>query len=283
MTSTQASPRQLKVWGWPVVLNFTLGGAGAGWFLVHSASVGESLAPDWTGVMLAVALVAAGLMAVSFEAGAPLQARYSLANLKSSWMSREVLAALVFALSATISGYGRQHRWTLVAQASAIAFILTQGLVVRNCRGVPAWNSAWIPVRFLTTGLASGVGVGLLCPAGMNLLQTKADAVTALSIAGLEAFASLSYFGRAKGPKSLFSRLSVLVPWSAVLILLYLWGRCESSGFGATLWTALAGCSLLAGSLLQKTRLILQGGGKLPVGLATQKFCREEEVHVEFR
>jgi formate-dependent nitrite reductase membrane component NrfD len=156
-------PRAQTLWRAPAVVNFFLGGLGAGLYLAAFLAAGFGPTPalavaSWLGPLL----VAAGFVAVALEAGRPLRGVRLLARLGTSWMSRELVlggAFMAFALA------GLAAPWLplrLLAAAAAIGLAAAQGLLLRQARGVPAWNVAIMPVVFLLSALLSGAGLLLL-------------------------------------------------------------------------------------------------------------------------
>ena len=149
------SERQ-EAWHWPAVINFTLGGAGAGLYIVASI-VGN---PTHRG--LAAMLVVAGFAVVALEAGRPLRAHHLWRNLRQSWMSREVLAAMIFISVSLLDSYRPSAVLATVSAASATALLLCHGFILYRARALPAWNVPIMPVLFITSGLAAGAGAALL-------------------------------------------------------------------------------------------------------------------------
>src|SRR3990170_5458462 len=90
-----ATPQML--WGKPAVINFALGGLGAGLYLAALVEVwlggpGVLKVASWLGP----ALVLAGFIAVATEAGRPLRGPRVLTRLRTSWMSRELWVGGIF-------------------------------------------------------------------------------------------------------------------------------------------------------------------------------------------
>ena len=73
--------KKQKVWGWPGVVNFTLGGMASGFYLLSSllmvlqdGMLGLSQPAGFK--LVAPALIGLGFLALTTEAGHPLRARY---------------------------------------------------------------------------------------------------------------------------------------------------------------------------------------------------------------
>ena len=155
------------VWRWPAVLNFVLGGTGAGLFLAALLLVAVDDPSQSHHVfrwaqLLAPALVVLGFAGLSLEAGRPMRARFLLRGLGHSWTSRETLAAVVFVGSSMVCWWWPRPAWLALAAAGAMALLLTHGFIFLRCRAVPAWNTPRIIPVFITSGLATGVGLLLV-------------------------------------------------------------------------------------------------------------------------
>lgn len=161
------TPVPQTVWGWLAVGNFFLGGTGAGAYvlavLLH-ALVG---APAVSAVAVAAAAcVLGGFGCVALEAGRPLRGLRVLTNLRHSWISRELLAGLLFVLLALSNALWPQRLVQALAAAVALLFLVSQGLILVHARGVPAWQQRHLPWLWLSSGLLTGLALLL----GLTLL-----------------------------------------------------------------------------------------------------------------
>jgi anaerobic dimethyl sulfoxide reductase subunit C (anchor subunit) len=119
-------------------------------------------------------IVAVGMLASFFHLGTPMNAWRALANLRSSWLSREVLFALLFTL---LGGWFAVVQWQEIgplairevlawcAACAGLAMIYSMARVYM-LRTVPAWNSWATPVSFFATALLLG---SLLAAVGVTL------------------------------------------------------------------------------------------------------------------
>src|SRR3990172_13029872 len=90
-------PLKQTLWGRLAVVNFFLGGAGAGAYLVAVSLTGFSATPlARVALTLGPLLVLAGFLAVAVEAGRPLRGAQVLRMAEPSWMSREAWAGGAF-------------------------------------------------------------------------------------------------------------------------------------------------------------------------------------------
>ena len=107
------SPSRQKEWGLFAVLNFILGGAGTGLFIFNYSTIllENHFSKQYFTVpydFLSLTLVALGFLCVSVEAGRPYRGYLIFKGLGKSWVSREVLAFVVFALAVLLSHFSSQ-------------------------------------------------------------------------------------------------------------------------------------------------------------------------------
>lgn len=140
--------------------NFMCGGAGAG-LIVFTAASGAS-GPALTGLMLGgLALVGLGLFSVFLETGRPLRAINVLFNPRTSWMSREAIAAALL-FGAGVAAAAGVTPLVPVAAALALAFVYCQARMLQGAKGIPAWREPLLVPLILATGLTEGGGLLLL-------------------------------------------------------------------------------------------------------------------------
>jgi len=156
---------QQQVWGGKAVVNFACGGAGAGAVLgaFAVALVAPGPAPSLRAVeALGPLLIGLGFAAVAAEAGRPWRGLNVFRHLGRSWMSREAVAALLFAILVGADLWVLWPPLRALAAAMGLAFIASQGCILFAARGVPAWSMRAVPVLFVTSGLATGLAIVLL-------------------------------------------------------------------------------------------------------------------------
>jgi anaerobic dimethyl sulfoxide reductase subunit B (iron-sulfur subunit) len=132
---------------------------GATWFL-------SFMQPHSRAALAVIALIMLGGLLASFlHLGTPLNAWRSIRNLRTSWLSREVLCAALFTVS--LGGVlitGGIGIW--LADAIGLALIVSMAQVYR-LRTMPAWNRRPTMVSFFVTTLLLGsVLCGALITAG---------------------------------------------------------------------------------------------------------------------
>lgn len=264
------------LWGWPAVVNFALGGLGAGWYVVAVLAAGFERSPGVTvASWVAPVLVLAGFVAVAGEAGRPLRGPRVLTRLWTSWMSRELVIGIAFVLLlvADLLFPLRLHR--AQALVAAVLLALAQGFIVRRARGVTAWDVSLMPPLFLLSALLSGAGAYLLveAAAGRRPAPSTVGAVLALVVVGLVAWkrylvwSAEAAFVRAVAP--LRDGTSALAIEGAGYGLPFLLGLLAlAAPAAAAPLLGLAGALLVAGQVYAKARLIRAAGQLRPITLA---------------
>jgi DMSO reductase anchor subunit len=149
------------------------------------------------GVLLAIGpVMALSLLASLFHLGAPLAAWRAVRNVRSSWLSREVLLASSFTVAGAVfavlrwSGAGSpslRTRIAFLAGACGLAMVYAMARVYR-LRTVPAWDSVLTTISFFATtvllgSLAVGTGLAVL-PGVPETLVTPPLHVIAVAAAG---------------------------------------------------------------------------------------------------
>lgn len=125
-----------------------------------------------------------GMLASLFHLGTPLNAYRAVANVGTSWLSREILAGVVFAVLGGLFAVMQWRKIGSFALRNIIAWITgIAGLVlVYSMSQVyvlptqPAWDSWATPVTFFTTTLLLGsLAMGVAFVANSLYLKRKAD------------------------------------------------------------------------------------------------------------
>lgn len=163
-------------WGWLIVLDIFLGGAGAGVFAV--GFVLSNLDPmKGLGIvctMVGPILLTFGLICLLVDMIAPIRRCHRLlSGLSTSWMSRGVLIQLLFIIFGL--GYGLPGFWFpwwqtsgfalaigVVAFALALLTAAYHGLLFGGAKAIPIWSSPMLPMLSLFVALCTGVGLALL-------------------------------------------------------------------------------------------------------------------------
>lgn len=167
---------------WPLVL-FTLAGqaaAGLAFFLVLPFNMFPDLASDralaplrFAAAKTAFGLLAAAALLSLFHLGSPRRAVRALANTGTSWLSREILAELIFmgavgALAFTAwrmpaSPLNTALSVLVVAEAAIFVFNMAR---IYKIPSVPEWNSGSTILAFFSSALLLGSIAAALAAAG---------------------------------------------------------------------------------------------------------------------
>ena len=271
-----------RLWGWQAVVNFTLGGVGAGLYGTAVLAAGfERTAAVGLASWLAPLLVLAGFAAVAGEAGRPLRGPRVLWKVRTSWMSRELWigAAFVLLIAADIAFPLRLHR--AQALAAAVLLALAQGMILRRSRGVAAWEAPIMPWLFLLSAAVSGSGAYLLLEvlAGRVVAPAVIEASLVLLVAalGLGRAYVFTPAGRAfrdataslrDGPAGRIGvGVGTVIPLGALAVAL-------ASPAAAAPAAALAGLAMVAGQAHFKAELIVKAGLLRPVTVPNLRMSR---------
>jgi DMSO reductase anchor subunit len=188
---------------WPLVAFTILGQTAVGvfWFF-HWPFLVRARPPDpgwrvaWLLVLaLVVALMALAVVISFFHIRHPLRARRALTNLRTSWLSREILSELTFtalvALTAGLSAFRHPApglRWgLLVAAAAAGGLFLLSMVKLYMLPAVPVWRGPYTPLAFLSTTLVAGAAATELAVrvfAGPGVFGIDLPAVAGVLIVG---------------------------------------------------------------------------------------------------
>jgi len=127
-------------------------------------------------------LLLAGIITASFHLGKPLQAIHTLRNLKSSWLSREILLTLIFSGIVLVyfflelfNGAGSFRIPLSVAGILSAAGLITCMSGIYMLKSVPVWNTILTPASFVITSALAAVSLMLvILPAGsVNFMDGK--------------------------------------------------------------------------------------------------------------
>jgi DMSO reductase anchor subunit len=269
-------PGQQALWGWPAVVNFALGGLGAGLYVAAVVGAGFGRSPAVTlASWLGPALVLAGFAAVAGEAGRPFRGPRVLARIRTSWMSRELVVGLAFVLLVAGDLLFPLRVYRILAVVAAVLLAMAQGFIVRRARGVTAWNVPLVPLVFLLSALISGTGGYLLIEAARGKVPTAAilGAVMALLVVGFVVWAQYltssreAAFERAIAPLS-EGRAAMFIARGGYLLPFALVAFAVSLPAVAPAALGLAASLMIAAQCCAKARLILAAGELRPITLS---------------
>jgi len=156
---------------------FTLAGqAAAGTYAILAVlqlAIGAATPFDWRTLAVLSLLVLLGMAASLGHLGVPSQAYRALCGLRTSWLSREILAAALFAGSLALQT-GVALLWGAARFPAALTFVVALlGLSVVYCmaraymlRTMQAWDTPAVLLSFAATALVLGGLLALVLAPG---------------------------------------------------------------------------------------------------------------------
>jgi DMSO reductase anchor subunit len=192
-----------------VILFTVLSGAGLGLFallaLVDLAGLEFAPGPamHFTAGLLALALVAAGLVSSTFHLANPKNAWRAVTQFRYSWLSREAVLALLFFpvalgyLGAVGLGLPMALQTALATLGVGLAWaiLFCTGMIYACLKTIPRWNTWLVPAAYIVNGHLSG-GLILLALANADRQPDGGYALTVLVAAALAGAVKLAYYRR---------------------------------------------------------------------------------------
>ena len=206
-----------------VVFLTTLCGMGQGVFIMVLLGHLLGAQPRFLlmGTVAALVLAALGLVASFFHLGRPERAWRAVAQFRTSWLSREVIALPLFMLLVFLyglsvwSGWGGAFLLGLLALAACIALWVCTGMIYMCIKFIQEWASAFTLANFVLISLASGatlaLNLALFSDWGIVHLLAYASLLFTL-VAGAVRGASLVRNARLKPKSTLQSAIGIADP-----------------------------------------------------------------------
>lgn len=158
-----------------VIFFTTASGAGYGLLALMGLLSAAGALPlgRWTGaagLVLALALITAGLLSSTAHLGRPERAWRAFSQWRSSWLSREGVLAVATYAPATLfaAGFvllGRTDGWValcgLLASAGAALTVYATAMIYASLKPIPRWSSRYTPPVYLA--MAAMTGLSVLC------------------------------------------------------------------------------------------------------------------------
>jgi sulfite dehydrogenase (quinone) subunit SoeC len=177
-----------------VIFFTTATGAGYGLLALLGLLAASGALPSsyWLGLIglgLALGLISAGLLSSTAHLGRPERAWRAVSQWRSSWLSREAVAALATYVPAGLLAIGwvllgRADGWVAVAgvlaAVGAIVTVSTTGMIYASLKPIAQWHSPFTLPGYLLYAAMTGA---LLLNALLQILALAAAWVPALAIA----------------------------------------------------------------------------------------------------
>jgi DMSO reductase anchor subunit len=271
-TPVLIEPVWQTIWQWPAVINLICGGMACGYYLINTV-IANGAAWALPGSPLGQAadlvpplLVLIGFSAVAVEAGRPAGTLYLLHHLRTSWMSREVLAGSFFILFSILDAFFHRPALEIPAILAATGLLFSQAMMVFRCRAVIAWNRLIGMLHFIAGGVYLGFGLLLILHAMGAIALRQAN----LWIGLLASIASLIAWQRFVFSTNTRSQQMALAPLTEALPLTL------TVGLGHLIPLAIISIMILAGALgfgIDAPKAIYGMTGILvAIGSSTQKY-----------
>lgn len=153
-----------------IIFFTTASGLGYGLLALLGIYGAFGLAPTsrWFGLVslgLAFGAVTFGLLSSTFHLGRPERAWRAVTQWRSSWLSREGVAALITYVPAGLFALGwvffeRSSGWLaiagLLAAAGAAVTVYCTAMIYASLKAVPRWHTRWVPPNYLALALMTG-------------------------------------------------------------------------------------------------------------------------------
>lgn len=181
----------------PSVIIFTTV-SGLGFGLLVWLGIGLPPVTGWVAFAffaIAYLLAVGGLMASTFHLGHPERAVKAFSQWRTSWLSREGVAAVAALLVMALYGAGLVfwgETWRLLGWAGALLSLVTvycTAMIYAQMSTVPRWKTWLTPVLFLSLSLAGGAILAGQIVAALVLLSLAAVVQVAWWLRGDGAFA----------------------------------------------------------------------------------------------
>lgn len=173
-----------------VILFTTFSGLGFG--LLFWLGLGQPAPTGWVAFAffaLAYAMAVGGLLASTFHLGHPERAYLALTQWRTSWLSREAIAAIATLLTGGV--FALLRIWDISAaplgwlvSLGCLATVFTTAMIYTQMRTVPRWRHWTTPALFLALSLAGGAILANRGSAALVLLALAAVLQLAAWITG---------------------------------------------------------------------------------------------------
>ncbi len=200
-----------------VILFTTASGAGYGLLFWQALGIQTGYLPDdrWLNLAMlvpALALITIGLLSSMLHLGHPERAHRAMSQWRSSWLSREGVAAIFTYIPASLMGL----IWLLdleskfvpalavLAETGALITVYCTGMIYASLRTIRHWNLALVPVFYLAAAAATGALLILLILAIFGRVPDW-TAMTGLAVIALAMVVKLVYWRKVDGEKGQYT------------------------------------------------------------------------------
>ena len=183
-----------------VIFFSTLSGAGYG--LLYWCAVAALMRPATTSLSAltcAAVLIVTGLLSSTAHLGHPERAWRAFSQWRTSWLSREGVAAMLTFIPMLALGAGLHMNigWMTrgaagLAMLGALITVYCTAMIYASLKTIPQWNQRSVPLIYLLYSLASGA----MLAATFGLMGSALMALLAVCLWGASWLAKLSFWNR---------------------------------------------------------------------------------------
>jgi sulfite dehydrogenase (quinone) subunit SoeC len=200
-----------------VILFTTASGAGYGLLFWQTLGIQTGYLPDdrWLNLAMlvpALALITIGLLSSMLHLGHPERAHRAMSQWRSSWLSREGVAALFTYLPASLMGliwlFDMNSKFipalAVLAETGALITVYCTGMIYASLRTIRHWNLGLVPLFYLAAAAATG---GLLLLLIQSIFARTPDwaVMTGLGTIALAMIVKLVYWRKIDGNKGQYT------------------------------------------------------------------------------
>ncbi|MEM1048040.1 MAG: DmsC/YnfH family molybdoenzyme membrane anchor subunit [Pseudomonadota bacterium] len=152
---------------------------------------------------LAIGLVVAGLLSSTFHLGHPERAWRAMSQWRTSWLSREGLAAIftfapafLWGISALWSGFGSPASLTFgfLTAALSLVTVYCTGMIYACLKTIPAWHNDLTRLAYPLFSLTTGAGLGLFILSSFGAADLSGFLILVIMLFAAGAVVKLSYW-----------------------------------------------------------------------------------------
>lgn len=190
--------RPQREWGWEIAIYLYLAGMGAGSFIIGTMIIwfGNHLLTQKTwdfwnysinlskaAILWGPLFVAVGAPFLVLDLGKKLKFYTACLNPKTSWLARGFLILSTFIIvgliifgGSALFITGRTTFWIIlevIGVIFAFATAIYTGILLKSIKYVPIWNTAFLPLLFLTSALSTGSMGIILSLLGFELIPVN--------------------------------------------------------------------------------------------------------------
>jgi phenylacetyl-CoA:acceptor oxidoreductase subunit 1 len=262
---------QQTLWDWRAAMNWICGGVGAGFATIAwLAALRGVVHPDMVASahFVAAGIMALGLFFVFLKIGRKLRFWRAASRPQTSWMTRELYAAVVFFPAVLANLQWPSAALSAASGILALAFLYCQARILHMARGIPAWRVPLMPWMLLGTGLLEGLGLLALLLAWFPGLGQPGSLVSmaGLALIAVNAALWLAYRGTAREEGIVPLARGVIEDNSLTLHLVghalpaFMFVLALANPALAAYYLGVGGLAAIAGGAFWKFTIIVRGG-----------------------